>query len=169
MKKIGLITLHSFHNYGSMLQAYALNHYLDTFNKNVSCEIIDYVPPRQDNNRAYRLYNNEYKQEYQALREKYASELVARRKKFSEFMTLYHLGQQYHSDEEIEANPPLYDIYVSGSDQIWNVNFRIASRAYFLSFTDSTEKFAFSTSVGRCKIDKLRGYESFIQAYEAFA
>ena len=92
--------------------------------------------------------------------------------KIKTLIKLYHLnflwnlvGKEYLSDEEIEKNPPKYDIYVSGSDQIWNVNFRIASRAYFLAFAKSDKKFAFASSVGRCQIDKLEAYKPFIMDY----
>lgn len=163
LKKIGLITLHSFFNYGSMLQAYALNQYLNTCRPDVSCELIDYVPPRQDNKRSYRLYGEA--EELHELKERYSEDLQNRKKRFIEFMALYTKGVRYNSDEEIEKNPPKYDIYVSGSDQIWNVNFRIASRAYFLAFAKSNQKFAFASSVGRCQLDKLEKYKPFIMDY----
>ena len=160
---IGLITLHSFFNYGSMLQAYALQHYLDSLPM-TSCELIDYAPPRQDNNRAYFLYQD--LPEYAELREKYRDDLVKRRELFGDFMKLYKLSRHYGSDEELEADPPKYDAYVSGSDQIWNVNFRIASRAYFLAFAKKAPKFAFATSVGRAPREKLEAYGDFIRDYK---
>lgn len=166
MKKIGMITLHSWFNYGSMLDALALNSVLDTFSDHYECEIIDFVPPSiADNVRSYRLYTDDPC--YAELREKYKEEIIQRKKVFGEFRKLYKQGSHtYLSDEEIEANPPQYDIYVSGSDQIWNANFRIASRAYFLAFTKSEEKYAFSTSIGRCKKDKLSAYLKYITQYK---
>lgn len=165
VKKIGLITLHSFYNYGSMLQAYALNHYLNVFDDSYECELIDYVPPRQDDNRSYALYKND--DEYFDLKEKYKLDLEKRKKCFSKFMKLYTMGAiRYGSDEEIESKPPIYDAYISGSDQIWNVNFRIASRAYFLSFANSGKKYAFATSIGRCTCEKLEPYVKYISRFD---
>lgn len=158
-KRIGMITLHSLHNCGSMLQSYALNHFLNSL-EGAECEIIDFVPASLDNKRAFRIEG--------ALAEKYAAEVEARNQKFCHFMQeYYHQGnRKYCSDEEIEAEPPVYDIYVSGSDQIWNANFRIASRAYFLGFTNSAHKYAFAPSVGRCMEEKLSAYHDQLMAYK---
>ncbi|MCM1495268.1 MAG: polysaccharide pyruvyl transferase family protein [Bacteroides sp.] len=158
-KRVGMITLHSLYNCGSMLQSYALNHFLNTMD-GVDCEIIDFIPNSLDNKRAFRIEGE--------LAEKYAVDIENRNKKFSDFMKQYYrLGATaYHSDEEIEKNPPIYDIYVSGSDQIWNANFRIASRAYFLGFTNSKYKYAFAPSVGRCMEERLSAYYDELQAYK---
>lgn len=164
-KKIGLITLHNWFNYGSMLQSYALNRILNEID-GYECELIDFTPASiVGNERSWRLYSDT--SEYKELRKKYKDEIVKRRNIFQKFIELYRLGSTvYQSDEEIEANPPDYDVYITGSDQVWNVNFRIASRAYFLAFTDSNEKYAFSTSIGRCKEEKLEKYRSYIENYK---
>lgn len=164
-KKIGLITIHNWFNYGSMLQSYAMNRILDGI-EGYECELIDFTPASiVGNERSWRLYSDV--PEYRELRKKYKQEIVERRRVFEAFEKLYKLGGTvYQSDEEIEENPPVYDIYVTGSDQIWNVNFRIASRAYFLAFTESREKYAFSTSIGRCGKERLEEYREFIEKYK---
>lgn len=43
-KKIGILTFHAADNYGAVLQAYALQHYLE--NKGAHVEIIDFVTPQ---------------------------------------------------------------------------------------------------------------------------
>ena len=162
MKKVGLITLHRWYNYGSMLQAYASNYLLNSMG--YDCELIDYTPPKIDNRRSYKLYNDDV--EWQDLRNEYITEIIKRKKQFEAFMELYKCSErEYKSDEMLASEPPSYDAYVTGGDQIWNVNMRIASKAYFLHFTDSTQKFAFSTSIGRCKEDKLTEYQEYIQKY----
>lgn len=162
--KIGLITLHRWFNYGSMLQAYALNRILNEL-EGCECELIDYTPPKIDNNRSYKLYND--LPEYSEERKTYQKEIAERKRAFNNFMELYKCsGIVYRSDEELEEKPPIYDKYVTGSDQIWNVNMRIASRAYFLAFTESREKYALSTSCGRCKEKELREYGEYIKKYK---
>lgn len=163
MKRVGLITLHKWFNYGSMLQSYAMN---KTLNKiGFDCELIDFTPPQIDNKRSYGLYNDI--PENEELRKLYASEIINRKNNFEKFMHLYKCSNnKYHSDEEIMNDPPSYDAYVTGSDQIWNVNMRIASKAYFLFFTQSEEKYAFATSIGRCKEDKLEDYGEYIRLYK---
>ena len=163
-KKVGLITVHDWHNYGSMLQTYAMCKYIDSL-ENVSCEVIDFIAEKFDASRAYALYDSKVLDDSKY--QNYALDVEKRRKCFEEFYDAYKKSsERYHSDEEIEANPPRYDVYVSGSDQIWNVNFRIASRAFFLGFTDSENKLAFSTSVGRCMERKLVKYADLMKKYK---
>lgn len=162
-KRVGIITIHCSHNYGSRLQAYASNRLLNQLG--YDCELIDFIPQRLDNRRMYKLYQDA--PEYTELKKRYADEIQGRKEKFADFMNLYRLSVgHYASDDEINANPPEYDAYVTGGDQVWNVNFRIASDAYFLAFTDSPEKYAFSTSVGRCKEDKLSAYKQYLVQYK---
>ena len=162
MKKVGLITLHRWFNYGSMLQSYAENYLLNAMG--YDCELIDFTPPRIDNNRSYKLYNDDIS--LIELKNKYRDDIEERKNNFNQFMKLYKCSiRQYKDDEELLDNPPLYDAYVTGSDQIWNVNMRIASKAYFLHFIKSKNKFAFSTSIGRCKEDKLSPYKQYIELY----
>lgn len=163
MKKIGLITLHRWYNYGSMLQSYAANKLLNDMG--YDCELIDYTPPKIDNHRSYKLYNDG--KEWESLRKQFEKQIEQRKHSFYNFMSLYKTSiNKYNSDEELLDNPPKYDAYVTGSDQIWNVNMRIASKAYFLHFTDNDEKYAFSTSIGRCKEDKLQPYQKYIEKYK---
>ena len=164
MKKVGLITLHSWWNYGSMLQAYAENIKLN--NMGYNCEIIDFTPSKIDNNRSFKIYNDF--PEYENLRKKYVIEIGERKAKFRDFEKRYLLGNEtYGSDREINSNPPVgYDAYITGGDQLWNVNMRIESQAFFLHFTDSKEKYAFSTSMGRCTVDKIEPYKNDLEQYK---
>lgn len=164
MKKVGLITVHDWHNYGSMFQTYAMWKFIDSLD-NTLCEVIDFIPEFLDKSNAYELYK-ENKLNAPEFCE-YFQDVIGRKNKFDSFYSLYQKSKhKYFSDVEMEEAPPEYDVYVSGSDQIWNVNFRIKSRSYFLNFTDSKNKLAFSTSVGRCKERKLQDYSEYINDYK---
>ena len=41
---------------------------------------------------------------------------------------------RYRSDRELFANPPLYDAYVVGSDQVWNPQYIGFDTSFFLDF-----------------------------------
>ncbi len=162
-KSVGLITLHSWWNYGSMLQAYAENRKLNQIG--YDCELIDFTPAKIYNIRSYRLYNEELN--FGDKRNKYIEDMGARKAKFKAFEKLYKSSKgTWGCDEDINLNPPKYDAYITGGDQLWNINMRLESSAYFLHFADSTEKYAFSTSVGRCEINQLRKYAEDINAYK---
>ena len=47
MKKVGILTFHAAHNYGAMLQAYALQRFVSTMDSSIDCEIINYRNVKQ--------------------------------------------------------------------------------------------------------------------------
>ena len=114
-KKIGIITMHKVLNYGSALQAYALQKVLEDMGHDV--EIIDYV------------YPNEYHKQFQAkppIWRKILSSLInyikgnsnsSRQILFDEFYSKhFNLSKTYNSPVELRNNPPVYDIYLTGSN-----------------------------------------------------
>lgn len=114
--KIGILTFHRAHNYGAVLQAYALQTYLQSLNHTV--ELIDYrneellnVYKWFDFNRfKTRHLNNIYKELKLILPRK------KRFKKFDEFINRY----LNLSPKEYSLNS--YDVIIIGSDQVWNTN-----------------------------------------------
>lgn len=121
--KIGIITLHRVKNYGSALQAYALQEYIEK-EKLGEAELIDYIFPNQ-----YHKTKRKFKEWLRIfycvkVRDEYFRNGWKKDVKFREFYRdFYHLSpKQYTSVEDIMANPPKYDLYMTGSDQLWNVN-----------------------------------------------
>lgn len=45
-----------------------------------------------------------------------------------------HCTRRFVSYEDLHQDPPLYDIYVAGSDQIWNPNTMLGDMSYMLDF-----------------------------------
>lgn len=121
--RIGVITLHRVVNYGSALQAYALQRFLEKKDYG-DVELIDYIFPN-----AFHKVKRSLKDR---LRLFYCVEIRdmyfrGKRKKIKRLRSFYnhyyHLSSvQYKSVDEIMNNPPLYDLYITGSDQLWNVN-----------------------------------------------
>ena len=62
---------------------------------------------------------------------------------------------RYCSYEELEANPPVADVYITGSDQVWNSIWNQGiDRSYFLDFAPAGKpRIAFSASIGREQLD----------------
>ena len=125
--KVCTITCHDVYNHGASMQAYALMKYLETEGHQV--EIIDYKPDYLS--RHYNLWsianpkwekNIATKCIYLSL--KLPSRLISRKRKreFDKF-TQSHLKitkKRYKSNEELKKDLPEADIYICGSDQIWN-------------------------------------------------
>lgn len=152
--KIGIITIHRISNFGSVLQAYALQEYIErTFGCRV--EIIDYLYPNRKH-LATVADNLSFKVK---LRHKIGSivkYLIGVKKQeesqkllFKKFLKDYiHLSPSlYISEEAIKKNPPLYDLYITGSDQVWNYKSVGVDGSYFLQFAPAgSRKISFGAS-----------------------
>lgn len=138
--KIKTITCHDCYNFGASLQAYALQTYLESQGHDV--EIIHYKPDYLSGH--YKLWTVSnpvfdkplIKQLY--LLAKLPGRLMSlkRKKVFDEFTAKYlKLTRRYNSYEELKADAPEADIYIAGSDQIWNTLFRNGrDAAFYLDF-----------------------------------
>jgi len=159
--KIKTITCHNVYNLGASLQAYALQKYLQELGHEV--EIIDYKPHYlSGHNKLWGIYNPKYdkpiiRQLY--LMAKLPGRVLSlkRKKAFDSFTKQYlHLTQRYSSNEELKANPPEADVYIAGSDQIWNPKFRNGrDPAFYLDFVPQNKiKMSYAASLATNEIPK---------------
>jgi len=150
MKKVGIITYHASHNYGSMLQAYALQHVLSDIG--LSSEIINFRTAKQkDFYRPPFQKGRIYRRLYRVLRyRKHIRSLLRRHELFERFMTenMVLSAEEYNTFGQLAAAGLGYDVFISGSDQIWNVRCFDFDPAYFLRFTSGCRKVAYAPSMG---------------------
>lgn len=154
MKTVGIITYHHYYNYGTMLQALALQHAVDKLG--YQAELIDF---KQDNSlskaellklrlRRLPVYIKERKK-YNVIA-KYQGE---QRKKTDLFEQFYQKNlcvgtKLYTNTQQLIEDPPVYDGYVVGSDQTWNPYVANAPEAFFLPFVqDDAKKGSYGPSV----------------------
>ncbi len=74
---------------------------------------------------------------------------------FQQFVNRYIkvTDRVYHSLVELQRYPPLADVYVCGSDQIWNQDKNSYSPAFFLDFgPDSVNRISYAASFGKKNI-----------------
>lgn len=166
--KIATITCHDVYNYGASLQAYALQEYCTTLGHDY--EIINYKPPYLSNHYKLGLVANP-KYNKLILRELYLvtklpSRLVALKKKreFDSFTSKYlRLScKRYASCNDIANDCPDADIYIAGSDQIWNTLFRNGrDSAFYLDFVRSgARRISYAASFATDSIHD--GYDQFV-------
>ncbi len=151
--KIGIITFHAAFNYGSMLQAYALQHYLlglghtveiinyrSLAQKALYCHVLDVSHVRNVRNLGVRLLFSPCS----------IKGLIRKWELFDAFMSNHMiLTEEYNTLESLKALASEYDIVITGSDQIWNTTAHDFSEAYFASFvSDKTRKVAYAPSMG---------------------
>lgn len=163
MKKVGIITIHNSPNYGACLQSYALYRYIQQQGNDV--EIIDlhrpfayedYIPSKKyvSSRSVKRSLLSKIKGNVKSLigikpknPSLYSPSAI---KKFDKFNAVIKLSKPYRGIDELYANPPLYDLYISGSDQLWNPTQAYCLEPYFLTFVPKGhgKKISYATSVG---------------------
>ena len=144
MKKIVIITWITWNNYGTYLQAYALQQALQAMG--YDCKILDdacYIPSKGD-------WRSWMKNILKSVHPKYASFYHSQRKMrkgFAEFKKNFIYLEKRTSD--VDFLEKTYDVFVCGSDQIWNPYSLMNSNwdFYFATFTDKI-KIAYAPSLG---------------------
>lgn len=156
MKTIGIITIHKINNYGSVFQAYALQQVCENLGYKV--EIIDYTFPNvQHQHNKYAKVNDAQPQEPKWIKLLFANALLKQHKGIAEFVRKYqHLSPiAYHAPNELYYNPPHYDVYITGSDQLWSPRHCNGDPAFMLHFADDDAlKISYAASIGANKIPK---------------
>jgi hypothetical protein len=151
MPTIGLMTFHNSYNYGAVLQAYALQRKLSDMA--LDSEFIDYHNPAKFNkSRPFIMKLRHYG--YQCL----ANCLTgSKRKDRTDSFRHKHLrasSRKFSDDKALYDDPPLYDAYIVGSDQVWNpARYGKADPSWFLTFAPKGKpRVAYAPSFGVSKI-----------------
>lgn len=169
MKSIGIITIHKINNYGSVLQAFALQKACEDFGYEV--EIIDYNFPNDFHaDHKYLTKGDTQPNEPKWIKIIYALALMRQHKGIRAFVDKYqHLSaNQYNSPEELKVNAPKYDIYITGSDQLWNPRHCGGDPAFLLHFApDNAKKISYAASMCADKLpEELVGlYRTLLGRY----
>lgn len=170
-KKVGIMTFHAAHNYGSVLQAYALQNVIQCLD--YDCEIIDfrteaqkdqYRPLTKRKGMKYIIKNAYFLLNYNTRKEKYNC--------FEKFIreNLVRSETEYGTLQELESAELSYDAYISGSDQIWNTAPNDASMAYFLPFVKSGKRIAYAPSFGQIgDIKHKEEIAQYLKKYDALS
>lgn len=149
-KTIGILTFHASHNFGSMLQNFALQHVLRELGHD--CETINFRSPfqRQYRSGEWHVPNKNYKDVIKkALLFPWHQDLIKKYNKFEQFLQKdINCSAQYDTEEEVLKHLN-YDIYIAGGDQIWNPKAGDFSWIYFLPFA-AKKKISYSPSLGDC-------------------
>ena len=145
--KIGIITFHWATNYGAVLQAYALQLFLTKLGHDV--KIIDYVPGSYEKNFIKCFFTKR-----PWLIKKNILEFYKERRFINFREKKFNLTDRYSSMQELKLKPPECDVYICGSDQIWNPSFTAGGEgqtttSYFLDFgNEKTRRIAYAVSFG---------------------
>lgn len=155
-KSVAIITFHSWINgnlnYGATLQAYALTEVVSRLGHPV--ELIDYIPENVP-------AGNPLKEVYRRLFRYFLSRRIpsAKRRGYAGFLRRHgRLGPVcYRSFQALEAKPPQAEIYLVGSDQVWNTDIFHGALypAFFLGFGSPQKRVAYASSFGSHEVDPV--------------
>lgn len=149
--KVLAITFHRAENYGSMLQAFALQEFIKEIDNSVEYKILDYAPEVQRN--VYRIIPriNNIKSAAKALVAlKNYKELSQKKKRFADFVKGY-LDCTTTVDSSPNALQSVikgFDVCIFGSDQIWNTNGQDFDWIYMGENISISKKISYAASMG---------------------
>lgn len=153
MRTVGIITFYKSENIGAVLQAFALQYSLAKLGYHA--EIIQYTDAQKKTAHIPRgklfLHNLWYHTiKRSMLQDKKWRRICAF---IEEYDTLS--PEAFHSAALLHQVPPIYDIYITGSDQVWNPSITGNDEAYFLTFAPVTAvRFSYGASLGNISILK---------------
>ncbi len=158
---IKTLTCHDVYNYGASLQAYALLRFLSDDKNDV--EIIEYKPEYMCDDYNFFVLP-QYVREKTIVQKFFIFKLLyclylapgrfatwQRIKPFKKFKKEYlRCTRRFDSLEALRMQPPKADLYIAGSDQIWNSNLPQGNDpAFFLNFgSDKTRRISYAASFG---------------------
>lgn len=134
-------------------------------------EIIYTFPNVQHQHNKYAKVNDVRPQESKWIKLLFANALLKQHKGIAEFVRKYqHLSPTaYHAPNELHYNPHHYDVYITGSDQLWSPRHCNGDPAFMLHFADDDAlKISYAASIGANKIPKdLRPlYKELLSRYQ---
>ena len=173
--------MHKVLNFGSVLQAYCTCSIIKRFG--FEPEIINYMEPRHTHlgaikNIIFDVFDDVPMWKIPAQIAVGILKIFSyfiQRIKFSRFLSQYlPIGsRKYFSLKHLVRNPPQADIYMSGSDQVWNSGYNNGvDRAYFLDFVPAkTPKFSYASSFGKDKIIESEAHKirDLLKTYRAIS
>lgn len=161
MKKIAILTFHRGNNFGAVLQSYALQRYLNSTGYAQAC-IVDYRSKEiEARGRVTALLRHKG-----SFAKKIAVFLLCFKdtlsmiRKFNQFREKYLVCEAIGCKKEDMSELSGFDLFICGSDQVWNPDITHFDKTFFLDFVEKAEmKYSYAASVGESNhIDCNRVY-----------
>lgn len=172
MKKVAILTLNGYYNYGNRLQNYALQESIKSLGFIVETIIYDRRTEKQTLiKRINNLINNSIKDVCVIINKKIWGRIVKESiKKRINVFKKFTFDYIKETDYTISKNnipddlADKYDYFVTGSDQVWNPSNLGNSSIYFLTFVPKHKRIAYAPSFGITEIkpEYIENYKEWI-------
>ena len=152
MKKVGIITLyHGSHNYGGLLQAYAMCQAVKSRGYDAEQITFNRENEKLSKKTKVNFLVSGIKSFLRTKNCQFRTSLLQkkfdeRKAGFCEFRDSIPHSKEFTSDTISECND-IYDIFVTGSDQVWNPMYLLPE--YLLDFVKDHPKFAYAASISQ--------------------
>lgn len=173
--KIGILTFFESDNYGTVLQAYALQDYLQSighhvtllhFKRNINATSSYFKEPAK-------VYTLKQRIKNRLVMQMTAKERAKKSERFKEFRN-EHLNISsvcYETGEDFIKDAEKYDLLISGGDQIWNPYHKSFSLNYMFDFLPAKyPRISYGSSFGIDKVEDkkiLHDMESALKKYNS--
>ena len=169
MKKVGILTINDYNNYGNRLQNYATQELLKAMGLDVKT-VVNITKIENKNGQIKEVIHKIQRIKHMTLNEifekintkiwnyTHVKEIkrckIERIKAFKEFTRKYIEETDYFISTNNIPNglSEKFDYFITGSDQVWNPNFRHGSSIDFLTFAPKHKRIAYAPSFGISKI-----------------
>lgn len=175
MKKVGLVTCYFKSNYGSLLQAYATQKFLDSLKiENETIDVDKNIDFKKGKRKYYmsQIFNFTFIKSKlgmiklkldKKINKELGKNISIREKKFKEFRNQFRLTKELNTYAELKQYCKKFDNVLVGSDQLW-LPVNVVSDYYTLNWVpDEINKISFSTSFGISSIP-----EKYEELYKKF-
>lgn len=166
--KIGIITMHRVKNIGSVLQAYATQRAFEKLG--YDSELIDYMYAPKEKRTIRTVISKVLSFGLNVLlgfpSQRYRRHLQ------SFFSRYFKCSPISYDQDTILANPPQYDIYCTGSDQVWNPRYIDKDITFMLAFAPKGAKriaYASSFATDKVPLEYERLYAEHLSIYKSIS
>ena len=166
--------MHKVENVGSALQAYALQRVVESLG--YECELIDYLYPTIEHlayqDRIVQVQELSILNLILCLLRK--TKALLRKKTVNPFEQFYsdnfHCSKQSFCNRlQLQSDCPMYDIYMSGSDQVWNPQYIGFDTSFFLDFAPEGARkisYASSFSINKLPVEFTKAYQRELMKFD---
>lgn len=151
MRKIAILTLNGYYNYGNRLQNYSTQELLKSFGFSVETVLVDLSQNKNAKTTFERIKRFTLKKLNKIVIQILSKKLMDKKVHIFKSFTMEYIVETGNkiSDDRIPFNfSKRYDYFITGSDQVWNPKNIKGSSIYFLTFAPKYKRIAYAPSFG---------------------
>lgn len=162
MKKIGVVTINDYSNYGNRLQNYAVHQLLENMGYYVeTIKVKRNITSSRDLSKLKKMSFQEIMFRIKSiyLNKKFSNKIIERNKNIYNFSKKF-INESNFVVEDNSLNKSIsdsYDCFFVGSDQVWNSNYIFGQNSFYLEGIEPKKKNSICASIG---LDHLENSDS---------